>query len=186
MGDSNGKDNGNGNNDDNKNDDLNKDPVEKVYVFQPPAPYQSFEDVADLVQSSLHINSKNYMLPRPKTKNDDEEANPPPFGVKDHLGGQMFVFSFHVMSSKEGLETRCYMYFGGECLRFYPNDIIHIIPELFENPKEVRKELIELINENQAWQAELKLMNKMLRDKEFEKFYSGLLGEKAYPDVTDR
>merc|ERR1712113_962097 len=129
---------------------------------------------------SLFTNSKGFMLPRPEPKNGQTA-----YGVKDPLGGQMFVFSFHVMSSKEGLETRCYMYFGGECLRFYPNDIFHIIPTLFENPAEVHKHLRLLYDNDNSWKNRFLLFKEALQDNEFEKFYRGLVGDNAYPDVTD-
>ena len=99
-------------------------------------------------------------------------------GVKDALGGQMLVFSFHVLNAEE---IRCYLFCNGQCLRFHPNDVVNIIPELFQDSKKVRAALIKRFDDNQndeaqSWKARFDEFTDSLQDKHFEEFYEGLVG----------
>ena len=111
------------------------------------------------------------MIPNPSKKDF--------YGVKEHLNGQMCVFSFHVMSADE---IRCYLFYSGQCLRFYPSDIINVIPELFENSEDVRTHMIEQMNEKDGkWKKQFDDFKEALQDKWFDHFYYGLVGKS--PDI---
>merc|ERR1740123_996118 len=113
------------------------------------------------------MNCLKALIPNP-TKNEF-------YGVKEHLEGQMCVFSFHVMSAEE---IRCYMFYGGQCLRFYANDIFNILPELFADTEGVRAALIEKLEDQKdtTWKKRFDTFGKTLEDKVFEQFYHGLVG----------
>lgn len=100
------------------------------------------------------------------------------YGVRDHLGGQMLVFSFHVMGLEE---VRCYMFYCGKCVRFYPNDIFHLIPELFVDSKAVRNDFYKRYSDiHDTFQRNFDRFKKILHDKLFDQFYAGLVnGESA-------
>ena len=75
------------------------------------------------------------------------------------------TFSFHVLSSGE---IKCYLLWQGQCHRFYMQDIITLLPEIFIKN-----------NENQHFAASdyaKRLVNNMtennlISDKKFEQFY---------------
>jgi len=147
--------------------------VDPLYMFQPPGPHGSFEKVKDLCTPSLHQNCIKAMLPK-----KDKGFH----GVRDHLGGQMCVFSFHVMSVDE---IRCYMFYNGQCLRFYPNDIFNIIPELFVDSKGVREKMIHLMENENAWRRRFELFSETLQDKLFDEFYHGLVDKSPHIPVPE-
>ena len=108
------------------------------------------------------------------------ESSSDTYGVKDHLGGQMLVFSFHALSAEE---VRCYMFYCGRCLRFYPNDIFHIIPELFVKSDGVRNEFLKLKNaEDDTFRRKFNRFKDTLKDTLFDEFYAGLLPGQS-PDI---
>jgi len=80
-------------------------------------------------------------------------------------------------------EIRCYLFYAGQCLRFYPNDIINIIPELFVKSKEVRKEFCRLMDDKELdnWIKRFDVFKNTLKDTLFDHFYEGLVGES--PDI---
>ena len=98
------------------------------------------------------------------------------YGVKDKLGGQMLVFSFHVLGAEE---IRCYLFCNGQFLRFHPNDVVNILPILYKNSDKVRSALLEKWNQNEeaaSWKERFDNFKEVLQDKRFEQFYEGLVG----------
>eukprot|EP01084_Bolivina_argentea_P120587 213768_1 len=79
--------------------------------------------------------------------------------------GALLILSFHVLSSDE---IKCYMYLNGTVTRFFPSDIINVLPlyfdpEMYKNKEFVKsqKQVNEIIEE----------MKSKLRDYRFESFY---------------
>jgi len=149
--------------------------VDPLFSFRPAAPYGSFERIDNLSTPSLHQNVFKSVLPR--------KGQEPPYGVKDKLGGQMLVFSFHVMDAET---VRCYMFYDGLCLRFYPNDVFNVLPELFADPDGVRKNLrTKLKSEDTVWRRRFEAFKRTLDDKSFDRFYRGLVGESPRIEILE-
>ena len=99
-------------------------------------------------------------------------------GVKDKLGGEMLVFSFHVLGAEE---IRCYLFCNGQFLRFHPNDVVNILPKLYKDSDKVRNALLEKFDESKnkeadSWKERFNDFKQALQDKRFEQFYAGLVG----------
>eukprot|EP01084_Bolivina_argentea_P039967 73846_1 len=85
---------------------------------------------------------------------------------RSHCNGGLVIFSFH---AKQNDNIKCYMYINGQNTRFLPNDIINVLPLLFDMDwndgtnksfVETEKKSNELINT---------IANKLI-DKSFEKW----------------
>ena len=80
------------------------------------------------------------------------------------------TFSFHVLASDE---IKCYLVWNGQYHRFYPQDIINVLPTIFvksyENNKfATSREAMKLIND----------MYELIRDNKFEEFHRTVNGMK--------
>ena len=75
-------------------------------------------------------------------------------------------------------EIRLYLFWGGQSLRFYPQDIVDVLPRLFDN--DYGK------NRSFASSMESKRMTNgiMIQDKYFEHFYNDLTSKKWYEFPT--
>ena len=66
---------------------------------------------------------------------EEEEKKTSDFTVLNSLNGQMFVISFHIISKDE---IRCYLFYQGQCFRFYGEDLINVLPLFFVDSKKAR------------------------------------------------
>merc|ERR1719245_1840944 len=80
--------------------------------------------------------------------------------------GQIMTLSYHSWASDE---IKCYLYWQGQCHRFYPEDISKLLPNIF-NMNKGNKGFIESDELNP-------LLNRMkIQDTKFENFYRKLHG----------
>ena len=108
------------------------------------------------------------MVPRPlKNKGDD-------FNVRESLRGQMFVISYHIISKDE---IRCYLFYQGQCFRFYGEDLINVLPIFFVNQKQARNIMLTKYKHEQKWRKAFDEFCNTFNDSRFEKFYYGLTGK---------
>eukprot|EP01083_Nonionella_stella_P046149 123562_1 len=78
--------------------------------------------------------------------------------------GALIVLSFHVLSVNE---IRAYLYWNGQVVRFFPEDMVSIVPELF-----VGNEMNKAFKESAKGNEIVKQMKTKLRDEKFEAFYN--------------
>ena len=85
--------------------------------------------------------------------------------------GQVLTFSYHIWAEDE---IKCYLLWQGQCHRFYPQDIIDVLPSIFV--KSDKNKAFAISEEAQ------RLANKMttfIPDNKFERFYRGVHGMKT-------
>ena len=80
----------------------------------------------------------------------------------------LVTFCFHAKGKKE---IRSYLYWNGGSLRFYPEDIVNVLPALFDNNYDDNK-LFTASDEVKRMTEEL-----VIKDKYFEHFYNALAKE---------
>ena len=69
-------------------------------------------------------------------------------------------------------EIRCYLYWNGRSLRFYPQDIVQVLPSLFaENYK-------KNASFKDSEDAQRMIQEMLIKDKYFEHFYNDLTQKK--------
>ncbi len=79
------------------------------------------------------------------------------------------TFSYHVRAEND---IKCYLLWNGQCVRFYPQDILDLLPHLFVMD-ERNKKFIESVDA-------IKLVQQMeIPDTKFEEFYSALTNKKS-------
>lgn len=82
----------------------------------------------------------------------------------------ILTFNFHVQSIDE---IRCYLWFKGSCIRFFPEDIINILPLIFD--------LKYQKNQQFATHQKIKDLVKQIQftDKYFDEWYKGITNKKT-------
>ena len=88
------------------------------------------------------------------------------------VSGQLLTFSFHVESSKE---MRVYLSWCGLQMRFYPQDVVELLPTMFGK----NRLTLEFQNSDEAKRCVDGL--RMVRDPYFEHFYRHLCAPKEFP-----
>ena len=73
------------------------------------------------------------------------------------------MFSYHIWTSDE---IKCYLLWNGQCHRFFGQDIVQILPEIFVKNKE--NKIFAASDEAKRLSNQ---MNKLIPDKDFEKFH---------------
>merc|ERR1712130_58458 len=78
-------------------------------------------------------------------------------------------------------EIRCYLFCNGQFLRFHPNDVVNILPNLYKDSDQVRNVLLAKWDKDQndeadSWKERFNDFKQALQDKWFEQFYEGLVG----------
>lgn len=87
------------------------------------------------------------------------------------------TFSFHVWASEE---IKLYLYWKSQCHRFYPEDVIGVLPKIF-NMNQENKDFIESDDTK-------RLLDQMeISDRKFEEFYRRLhhLQKSSFPKKYD-
>lgn len=85
----------------------------------------------------------------------------------------MFVISYHIISKDE---IRCYLFYQGQCFRFYGEDLINVLPIFFVDSKRARNIMLTKYNHEKKWRKAFDEFCKTFDDTKFEKFYHGLTG----------
>merc|ERR1712013_179998 len=85
--------------------------------------------------------------------------------------GQALTFSFHVESAEE---VRCYLSWQVQSVRFYPQDIIDVLPVIFDaRYSKKNREFADSVD------AKRMVNGVLIRDKYFEHFYRHLMAKKV-------
>eukprot|EP01083_Nonionella_stella_P005141 14924_1 len=161
----------------NKNKDSRRTSTigDKLYLFKPKKFNRFEENDQELVHSALHHNSISSVLPRMVSKSKDDD-----FNVREGLRGQMFVVSFHIVMKEE---IRCYLFYQGQCFRFYGEDLINVLPMFFYDSKKARQTLLKMHSESK-WRDAFNEFCDTFVDKRFDRFYYGLTGKKPRINVV--
>eukprot|EP01084_Bolivina_argentea_P031652 58583_1 len=107
--------------------------------------------------------SKQCLLPKSEKKNR--------ITSHDNVCGQLLTFSFHVRATDN---VKCYMYWNGQCMRFYPSDIINVLPIIFDNNVYGNKQFV-------CGKSGKSLVSQMnINDLQFERFYCGLSNKQLH------
>jgi len=112
--------------------------------------------------------SKTCIIPGKEVEHDSELSDAQKEKIKpktslDPCMGSLMILSFHVEADDT---TKCYMYLHGQLLRFFPDDLVQILPRYFVDNEQNKK----FVNSSDAKEM-VKSIKANLRDKKFEDFY---------------
>eukprot|EP01083_Nonionella_stella_P168008 566068_1 len=126
-----------------------------IWMYEPPDDCQNIPNNA---VPEWYINASATCL-APKSKKDEA------FGVIDHCKQGTLTLSFHV---KRETVIKCYLFWNGGMMRFMPDDIKNVLPQLFNPDKHPKR------NEKgeKALDDQIKEMKEKLVDEEFDAFMS--------------
>ena len=101
-------------------------------------------------------------------------------GTTSHCKGQLITWSFHVIQRDE---IRCYCYWNGQIVRFYPSDMKELLPKIFDmnwNNRENQR-FLKSNNGKTNIDSILKRMRekRYLHDNKFEAFRSWCQNERG-------
>eukprot|EP01083_Nonionella_stella_P152194 487483_1 len=131
--------------------DVNK--PDDIWMFEPP---ENCQNIANDTVPEWYINSSVTCLgPKSNTRES--------FGATSHCRRSTLTLSFHV---KEERFVKCYLYWFGQMIRFMPEDIKTVLPDLF-NPKRQSKRNKE---EEKYLNELIKELKGKLVDEEFDAF----------------
>ena len=86
------------------------------------------------------------------------------------------TFSYHV---READDIKCYLLWSGQCARFYPQDIIDVLPQLFVSNKYENTKFI------QSQEAKRLVSKLKIPDPKFEGFYNAMTNDHTFPKQYD-
>ena len=141
-----------------------------VFVLKPQPPVE-----CNTIPSGRHVaewyfeSTKKCLIPGKyfgdeKKENDDLQPEEKTITSDDAVGGKLITFSFHCEKKDQ---IKCYMYWNGQCVRFYPQDIIQIFKYMFV-PKQY-----ERFKQSKNWKDIMQDMI-LFKDCPFETFYKSL------------
>ena len=130
------------------------------------------------IPQSISVMSNECLIPY-IGYNQGEIKNPTPYNINKHVfskistdthcQGGLLTFCFHCESVEE---IRLYMYWYGQSLRFYPQDINDILPIIFDKNYKLNKNFKDSIH------AKSMINGIFINDKYFEHFYRHLTQKK--------
>jgi len=151
-----------------------------VYLYEPPSDVLTIP--TDAVPELFHLNSKLCILPdmkytermgtemkegmeedSAKNKSFEHSAKYENIGSLDSANGSVAIFSFHVMEERK---MKLYMCCNGQCMRFMPEDIITVLPRLFNMDYLGNREYLK----TDEIKGAVSSMRDMLIDEEFTSF----------------
>eukprot|EP01084_Bolivina_argentea_P155425 270844_1 len=135
----------------------NNDTTDEVIFFEPPNDCNEIPD-DPYTQLWFFDSSQTCIIPNTLYGN---KSNLISSGSTDT--GKLMILSFHVISPDE---NRCYLYLNGGMTRFFPQDIIDILPLFFEQTNENK-----IFKNSKTAQNMVNQMNDKLIDLRFEAFY---------------
>ena len=107
----------------------------EIYMFEPPS---NCRDIPKNALGEWYLNSSRIcLLPDVEYKMDDDdrdyldEKDPRMTTIRSslHYDGRVITLSFHVIAPDT---IRMYLYWNGQIIRFFPEDIRKILPSFFE------------------------------------------------------
>ena len=151
---------------------------DELIVYSPPDDVNIIPE--DHIPQSMFVMSGACLIPHKgyaESKQDDFEFDPRQqeeanftIDTQSNSRGQVLTFSFHVESADE---VRCYLNWYGQSLRFYPQDIVDVLPVIFDERFSAKN--VEFKDSDKA----KRMVNGVLiRDKFFEHFYRHLTGKR--------
>eukprot|EP01083_Nonionella_stella_P100251 282482_1 len=155
---------------------THKNDKDVLIMFEPPADCNRLPKISipetyfDLSRLCL-IPKEGYVECHKRTP--DDEAHTKSINATTVSHGQIFTLSYHVWAADA---IKCYLLWQGQCHRFYPQDILELLPFIFEKNTQNK----QFIASNMAKKL---IMEMPLMDTRFEKFYRGLnrLHEYEFP-----
>eukprot|EP01084_Bolivina_argentea_P105331 188602_1 len=146
-------------------DKKTKDPL---ILFEPP-------DYCNKIPKEQHPPelyfdlSRRCLIPRPESEEKMDINQTNSLDARDAANGQLMTFSYHVRAEDD---IKCYLLWNQQCVRFYPEDILELLPHLFIMDK-YNKKWVESMDA-------IRLVKQMeIPDRKFEKFYSALTNKKS-------
>ena len=94
----------------------------------------------------------------------------------------MFVISFHIMSEKE---VRCYLFYQGQCFRFFGEDLINVMPIFFVDSDRAKDIMLKKYNHEEKWRKAFDEFCTTFIDTTFDKFYEGLTNQSPRINVMN-
>eukprot|EP01084_Bolivina_argentea_P273155 465228_1 len=154
------------------------DEGDKLIVFEPPSDCNKLSNVSlaecyfDLSRLCL-IPQAGYLQNQSYGHSEIEKLKQETISAKTHSQGQILTLSYHIWAADE---IKCYLFWNGLCHRFYPQDILELLPYMFRKDSK---------NADFAASAEAKeLITKMsINDAKFETFYSKVNGLNKFPKI---
>jgi len=131
---------------------------DELCIFSPPNNVNQLDTDAHIPQLMREM-SAECLIPRPNYHEGTDAAGSAVSTKTDFDTAPLMTFSFHVESTEE---IRVYLHFNGQSLRFYPQDIVEVLPKLF-NEQNTGIDLERYVN----------ALN-MIRDPGFEQFHRHL------------
>eukprot|EP01083_Nonionella_stella_P129181 391795_1 len=133
--------------------DVNK--PDEIWMYEPPADCQNITN--DTVPEWYINSSATCLCPKSDTRAS--------FGATTHCKRGTLTLSFHV---KEERIIKCYLFWNGQMMRFFPDDIKSVLPGLFNPKKQGKRDKAE----EELLDAMIKEMKEKLVDEEFDEFVS--------------
>ena len=150
------------------NTDFDENIHDEMIIFDPPQNCNKLGD--EYVPETYHCLTRQCSIPF-KGYNKSDLLKWRNYHADSHRDGNLLTFSFHIESI---IETRCYLYWSLASFRFYPQDIINILPEIFDKQYMENKNM-QFIQSDVA----KRIINGILiRDIYFEYFYQHLMDKK--------
>eukprot|EP00486_Rosalina_sp_Unknown_P016080 CAMPEP_0201594826 /NCGR_PEP_ID=MMETSP0190_2-20130828/192025_1 /ASSEMBLY_ACC=CAM_ASM_000263 /TAXON_ID=37353 /ORGANISM="Rosalina sp." /LENGTH=1042 /DNA_ID=CAMNT_0048054591 /DNA_START=564 /DNA_END=3693 /DNA_ORIENTATION=- len=152
-------------------EEYRKDDQNVFAVFEPPKTCNTIPVDPLLPPEYYFDQSRICLIPRPVTENT------PKIDATETLQGQLLTLSYHVNAADD---IKCYLLWQGCSQRFYPQDIVEVLPKLFvcdHRDTFGNKEFAESVGIK-------RLASKMkITDTKFEEFYRSInrLNEKEFP-----
>jgi len=134
---------------------------DELFMFSPPNNVNQLDTDAHIPQIMREM-SAECLIPRPNYHEGTDAAGSA-FSTRTKFGrAPLMTFSFHVESTEQ---IRVYLHFNGRSLRFYPQDMVEVLPNLFRDTRPAQIAV--------AQQRYVNALN-MIRDPCFEQFYRHL------------
>eukprot|EP01083_Nonionella_stella_P079976 219539_1 len=131
------------------------DKPDDIWMYEPPADCQNITN--DTVPEWYINSSATCLCPKSDTRAS--------FGATTHCKRGTLTLSFHV---KEERIIKCYLFWNGQMMRFFPDDIKSVLPGLFNPKKQGKRDKAE----EELLDAMIKEMKEKLVDEEFDEFVS--------------
>ena len=157
------------------------DKLDDFFLYEPPHGVYT-RDIPKVEASEWYISAtRTCLLPNmkynkfeaigdqnPKNKGQDDEKNKKPeedtnVGASFHCKGGLLTFSFHVKAIDQ---IKCYLFWNGQMIRCFADEIFWILPQLFDMEKEENKTYIK----SEEFEILVNNMKAKLKDLKYEAF----------------
>eukprot|EP01084_Bolivina_argentea_P094902 170630_1 len=143
------------------------DDKDKLIVFEPPNDCSELSHT-DIPECFFDL-SRQCLIPTAAYvpwKQRSDKGKKYSFDSIQSSQGQILTLSYHVTDANE---VKCYLLWNGYVHRFYPQDIVELLPHIFRKDKDNKDFSVS----NEAKRL-IKKMNKCIKDPKFEMFYRGV------------